>query len=103
MLLSSKLKSPDRECSTSLSGMNDDRGLKVIIELAKVQCTKKKEIIPESYTFLETAIEMDGDNKLTINQTSNKISGIEKDVKPRTIDSKKTKNRYNRMVGGHNR
>ena len=25
---------------------------------------------------------MDGDNKLTINQTSNKISGIEKDVKP---------------------
>ena len=46
---------------------------------------------------------MDGDNKLTINQTSNKISGIEKDVKPRTIDSKKTKNRYNRMVGGHNR
>jgi hypothetical protein len=83
--------------------MNDDWGLKVIIELAKVQCTKKKEIIPESYTFLETAIEMDGDNKLTINQTSNKISGIEKDVKPRTIDSKKTKNRYNRMVGGHNR
>jgi len=46
---------------------------------------------------------MDGDNKLTINQTSNKISGIEKDVKPRTIDSKKTKNRYNRMVGGHNK
>ena len=46
---------------------------------------------------------MDSDNKLTRNQTSTKISYIEKDVRPRTIDSKKTKNRYNRMIGGHNK
>ncbi len=46
---------------------------------------------------------MDRDNKLTRNQTSTKISDIEKDVKPRTIDSKKTRNRYNRMVGGQNK
>jgi hypothetical protein len=78
-------------------------GLKVIIELAKVQCTKKKEIIPESYTFLKTAVKMDRDKKITSNQTSNKISGIEKNVKPRTIDSNKTKNRHNTMVGGHNK
>ena len=37
----------------------------------------------------------------TINQT--KISNIEKDIKPRTIDSKKTKIRYkNRIAGGQN-
>ena len=83
--------------------MIDDWGLKVIIELAKVQCTKKKEIIPESYTFLETPVKMDRDNKLTRNQTSTKISDKEKDVKPRTIDSKKTKNRYNRIAGGQNK
>ena len=46
---------------------------------------------------------MDRDNKLTRNQTSTKISDKEKDVKPRTIDSKKTKNRYNRIAGGQNK
>jgi hypothetical protein len=64
--------------------------------------TKKKEIIPETFTFLDTTVKMDIENKLTSNQTRDKISNIEKDLKPRSIDSKKTRNRYNRMVGGHN-
>jgi hypothetical protein len=72
------------------------------MELAKVQLTKKKEIITESYTFLETDIKMNVDKaNQTINKT--KISNREKDILPRTIDSKKTKIPYkNRIAGGQN-
>jgi hypothetical protein len=72
------------------------------MELAKVQLTKKKEIITESYTFLDTDIKMNVDKaNQTINKT--KISNREKDILPRTIDSKKTKIPYkNRIAGGQN-
>ncbi len=60
----------------------------------------KKETIPESYTFLETTVKIDMDNTLTHH---NKISKLEKDLKRRTTDSKKTRNRYDGIAGGQNK
>ena len=70
--------------------------------VSESSCTKKEEIIPDSYNFLQTIIKLDIDIKLTpdhsSNQTSTKISDIEKDLKRHTIDSKKTRNRYDRLL-----